>query len=118
MEIPDVSESGWYRLGPLPGNPGASLISGHVNWDGRLGALGRIGELKADDRIVVTDVAGVARTFAVYDVVSIPKIKYRALTVPLVFGSRTSRDLELVTCSGPVVNHEYLDNTIVSARLI
>lgn len=117
MEVPDVSESGWYRLGPKPGERGAAVVIGHVDWKGTPGALGRIGELHSGDVIVVKDQAGIERLFGVYDVQQIPKSQYAAKTVALAFGARSTDDLVLVTCSGVVVNHEYQSNTIVSARL-
>jgi sortase (surface protein transpeptidase) len=118
MEVPEVDETGWYEHSPMPGEIGPSLLVGHVNYDGVPGALGRIGELTVGDQITVTDSTGTTRTFAVYDVAEIPKAQYRERTVPLVFGHRTTADLELVTCSGPVTNHEYANNTIASARLV
>lgn len=117
MEVPEVDETGWYEHSPMPGMVGPSVLAGHVNWDGTPGALGRIGELAPGDQVTVTDSTGTQRTFAVYGVVEIPKADYKARTVPLVFGHRTTADLELVTCSGTVHDHEYSDNTIVSARL-
>lgn len=118
MDVPPVESSGWYRLAAKPGERGAAVIVGHVNFNGVPGALGRIGELRPSDQVTVTDQAGVARTFAVYSVVEVPKVDYAKTTVPLVFGPRVAADLELVTCSGGVRNHEYLNNTIVSSRLV
>jgi hypothetical protein len=118
MEVPPVDQSGWYRPGPEPGEDGAAVLAGHVNWDGQAGALGRIGELAAGDLVTVVDATGIERTFAVYDVVHIPKVEYQQRILPLVSGRTGGPGLALVTCSGRVVNHEYLDNTIVSARLV
>lgn len=118
MEVPDVHEAGWYRLGPKPGEPGAAVVIGHVNFAGVPGALGRIGELKPGDLITVKDAAGIERSFSTYSVREIPKSQYAAKTVALVFGARTTDDLVIVTCSGVVINHEYQGNTILSAHLV
>jgi len=118
MEVPAVEHSGWYDLGPRPGAPGGAVVVGHVNYSGVQGALGRIGELTNGDQVSVTDTAGVVRTFTVYDVEHIPKSQYAARTVPLVFGARTTTDLVIVTCGGQIVGHSYLDNVVVSARLV
>lgn len=118
LEVPPVDKSGWFRLGPRPGDVGSALIAGHVNWHGQLGALGRIGELAAGDLVLVTDQAGVQREFGVLRVYRIPKALYQTRTVPLISDPRTSRDLALVTCSGSVTNGEYSDNTVVMARLV
>lgn len=118
MDVPGVDESGWFDLGPRPGQPGDSLIAGHVDWNGRRGALGAITQLKAGDLVTVTDAAGTVRTFAVYAVLEIPKTQYLARTVPLLFSERTTADLSLVTCSGVPKAHEYPNNTIAEARLV
>lgn len=118
MEVPPVDQTGWYRPGPEPGENGAAVLAGHVNWDGQAGALGRIGELAAGDLVTVVDATGIERTFVVYDVVQIPKAEYQKRILPLVSGRTGGPGLALVTCSGRVVNHEYLDNTIVSARQV
>jgi sortase (surface protein transpeptidase) len=118
MQVPDVHESGWYRLGVKPGEPGPAVIVGHVNYGGTPGALGRIGELKPGALITVKDTAGVERTFAVDVVTVVPKAQYASRTAPLVFGPVADPELRLVTCSGSVVDHNYLDNTVVSAHLV
>lgn len=118
MEIPNVSKAGWYDRGPRPGSPGAAVLVGHVDFQGVAGKLGRIGQLKPGDLITVKDAAGIERTFSTYDVRQIPKSQYAAKTVALVFGARTTADLVVVTCSGAVVDHQYLNNTILSAHLV
>lgn len=122
MELPPVEHSGWYRPGPEPGETGAAVLAGHVNWDGQLGALGRIGELTPGDLITVVDVTGIERTFVVDAVDQIPKAQYQQRTVPILFGKKkaqtTDRGLRLVTCSGQLVNRNYLDNTVVSAHQV
>lgn len=117
MELPDVSEVGWYRFAPKPGEPGRAVLAGHVDWDGVDGAFKHLGDLRAGDELTITDASGASRVFAVYDVQQIPKADYQARTVPLVFGATGEREIALVTCSGRVVQHDYLDNTVVSARL-
>lgn len=117
LAVPAVDESGWFDKGPKPGEVGGSLIAGHVNWHGELGALGRIGELHSGDIVIVKDASGIERVFGVYDVKSVPKSHYAAVTSPLVFAPRSTADLSLVTCSGTVHNGEYSDNTVVRTRL-
>lgn len=118
MEVPDVLMSGWYRLGVKPGEKGAAVVIGHVDFKGVPGQLGRIGELKPGDLVVVKDSAGVERTFVTDKVTQIPKSQYMARTVPLVFGDVPGAELRIVTCSGVVINHEYQSNTILSAHLL
>lgn len=118
MELPPVTSVGWYRLAPEPGDVGRAVISGHVDWAGTPGAFKRIGELHTGDPVTVTDANGVVRTFRVYDVrTGLKKAQYLQVTVPIVFGVTVKRELALVTCSGPLEGHNYLDNTVVRARL-
>lgn len=118
MQVPDVSESGWWRLGPKPGDIGSAVVVSHVNYRGVAGALGRIGELKPGALVTVKDASGVERTFVTDTVTQIPKSQYAARTVPLVFGKVSTPELKIVTCSGTVTNHQYSDNTILAAHLI
>lgn len=116
LAIPKVTEVGWYTGLPRPGDVGASLLAGHVNYDGTQGSFARIGELTVGDTITVTDTASVVRTFAVDSVVEFPKTQYKA-RAPALF-TATGAELRIVTCSGRVVDHEYLDNTVVNAHLV
>lgn len=118
MEVPPVTSTGWYKLAPRPGQRGAGVLAAHVNWAGQQGAFARLHELKPGDQVVVTDDRGVARRFAIFDVRTILKSDYQAKTVPLVFGARTTIDVELVTCGGDLNGHEYLSNVIASGRLV
>lgn len=117
MEVPPVTAVGYYKYAPLPGQRGPAVLAGHRNYSGVQGAFARLEELKAGDRVSVTDDKGVVRGFVIYDVRTILKADYQSRTVPLVFGARTTKDLELVTCSGRVTDHSYDSNTVISARL-
>lgn len=117
MELPPVTAVGWYRLAPKPGEQGPAVVAGHVDWAGTPGAFKRLAELRAGDRVTVTDDAGVVRTFVVYDVRTILKSDYMTRTVPLVFGARTSTELAMVTCGGDLQGHEYLSNVVALSRL-
>lgn len=118
MELPPVTETGWYRLGPRPGEPGRAVIAGHVNYEGTPGALGHLPAMKVGDLVTTTAADGTQTSFTVYASRQIPKARYAAETVPLVFTPTGARELALITCSGKVVNHEYLDNTIVLLRAL
>src|SRR5690606_18024872 len=118
MELPDVSETGWYNpdgLGIAPGEHGRAVLASHVDWEGTPGAFKHLPDLKPGDAIRTVDAAGVEREWVVYDTHQIPKAQYRERTVPLLFGE-SGTELALVTCSGDVSGGSYLDNTIVRAR--
>lgn len=117
MELPDITHTGWYRLGPRPGAVGAAVLVSHVNWAGASGAFTRLSQLRTGAELSVTDAAGVKRGFVVFDVETLPKAQYAAKTVPLAFGARTTADVVLVTCGGGLHGHEYDSNVVVSAHL-
>jgi sortase (surface protein transpeptidase) len=113
MVVPPVAVVGWYDLGPAPGELGPAVLAGHVNYDGVAGTFANIGDLRPGDTVTVTDDAGTDRTWRVYDVLQFPKT---AFDTAAVFGDTAGPELRLVTCSGHVVDHSYLDNTVVRAR--
>lgn len=114
LEIPAVSEVGWYKGSPDPGVTGPSLLAGHVNWDGTPGAFAHLAELKPGDTITVTGSKGTAR-FTVVTVATQAKaqIDWRA-----VLANVPDPEIVLVTCGGPLdaTGHNYTDNVIVKAR--
>jgi len=117
MEVPDVTETGWYELAPRPGSVGSAVVISHVDYRGVPGAFARIDELRLGDEVRVTDVAGIERNFVVFDSAQVPKSEFMSRTVPLVFDSPPGPELRMVTCGGDLVGHSYLSNVIVRARL-
>jgi LPXTG-site transpeptidase (sortase) family protein len=116
MELPPVTQVGWYRLAVMPGDIGRAVLAGHVNYNGRPGAFEHLGALRSGDQVRITDANGVLRIFAVYAVRQVHKADYARTTVPLIFDGTMMREVALVTCSGTVVDHEYDSNTIALAR--
>jgi LPXTG-site transpeptidase (sortase) family protein len=110
-----ISRLGWWLDGMTPGSrTGAVLVAGHVDSaTAGAGALFRLHEAKAGDRIEVTTQNG--RTFA-YRVTSVQTMPKKNL--PTSIYSRTGRArLVLVTCGGPFdasMGH-YRDNVVVTA---
>lgn len=115
MEIPPVDVVGFYKLGVAPGDLGPAVLAGHRNYDGVPGSFQRLPDLKPGDRVTVTGRDGATATFEIYEIRSFPKATF---DYQFVFGDRNTADLLLVTCSGDVVGHSYLDNTAVAARLV
>lgn len=119
MELPPVSQVGYYTLAPKPGEVGRSVIAGHVDWAGTPGALKHLGNLKPGDRFTVTGEDGAELTFAVYKVqAKLKKAEYQQVTVPLIFTPTVNREVALITCSGTVSAGAYSDNTVALARLV
>jgi sortase (surface protein transpeptidase) len=119
LEVPDVSEVGYYTGLPKPGEngPGPALLAGHVNYKGKVGSFARIGDLKTGDRFTVVDADGIDHRFEVYAVREFKKADYGKV-MPGLLADTALPEIRLVTCSGDVVNHNYLSNTVISARLV
>jgi sortase (surface protein transpeptidase) len=115
MSVPPVDSIGWYALGVLVGEPGPAVLPGHVNWDGVPGAFQRLSSLAPGDSILVRGDGDEQLQFEVYRIDTVAKAEF---DTRLVYGDTDGPELRLVTCSGQVVNRSYLDNTVVSARLV
>lgn len=115
LEVPDVHQVGWFAQSPRPGAPGPSLLAGHVNWRGVAGSFARIGELRRGDEVIVTSKDGGVHRFEVSAVEQFAKADYDA-HMPALLANTVGPELRLVTCSGDLVGHSYLSNTVVSAR--
>jgi hypothetical protein len=115
MEVPvDVSAVGWYRFGPAPGDPGSSLLVGHV--DSRVQGAGvffRLSQLRPGDQVVVEFGSARPQRFQV-----IARRLYLKSRLPTLAFTRTGRSfLTLVTCGGAFDErtHHYLSNVVVFA---
>jgi Sortase domain len=130
MTIPaDIHIVGWYDgtdsnagttisgTTPWPGQPGVSLLAGHIDWTGEgPGALYYIGQLVVGDPV---EVIGSNRE-TTYWQVSEPPITISKAALPAdLFSNRGPPKLALVTCGGPydAATRHYLDNVIVWATL-
>lgn len=90
--------TGWYMLGPKPGEEGSAVIAGHVNWYyGAKGAFERLATVKPGSIITVQDAKGVAISFVVRET-----RKYGAQADATdVFTSHDGKaHLNLITCVG------------------
>lgn len=113
----NYSDAGWYRYGPIPGEPGAAVMDGHVdNGFGRKAVFSRLGELQPGDAIMV-DTAQGEKEFVVEDVV-----RYKAEDVPLetLFQTGGAARLNLITCDGTwdKARRSYDERLVVYARLV
>lgn len=118
MGVPTTAEQiGWWEDGPLPGEPGASLIAAHVRLGGEDGAFLELGTLAEGDEVRVDRVDGTVATYAVTSVEQFPKDEFPDERV-YTFDGPTR--LHLVTCGGsidPDTGH-YEDNVVVFADLV
>jgi len=105
---------GWYKLGPVPGDPGDSVIDGHAGYPDQPLVFGKLNKLRKDDRIVVVLADGSRRTFLVDSVKSWP---WTAHPTGLFQPDGPAR-LTLITCSGKFDDKTfaYADRLVVEAR--
>jgi len=108
--------TGWWHEGPEPGEPGPSVIVGHV--DSRTGpaVFYRLRELHAGDQILVDRADGTVATFTIE---KLEQHKKDSFPTQAVYGDTLDPQLRLVTCGGAFdrTSRRYLDNIIVYARL-
>lgn len=109
--------TGWYRRGPTPGEPGNSVLVGHVDTEASGPAVFyQLGRVKPGDLINVAREDGSTVVFRVGSVRLFPKADFPA---DLVYGPAERPQLRLVTCGGPFDRQRggYLSNTVVTASL-
>ena len=108
--------TGWYRLGPTPGELGTAVIVGHVDTNSRPAVFHKLPELSKGKLIEVNREDHRVATFTVESVETFPKTSFPA---DRVFDRTDRARLVLVTCGGAWVGGDigYSDNVIVFATL-
>ncbi|GAC1381708.1 MAG: hypothetical protein NVSMB43_22850 [Pseudarthrobacter sp.] len=110
------SPGGWYQDSPTPGQTGSAVILGHVNaTNSDVCLFYRLHELAPGQTITVTRADHTAAVFTV-DKVDV----YHKSTFPTVkvYQNADGPEVRLITCGGfNPATREYLDNTVVYARL-
>ena len=114
IDKPD--ETGWYRLGPTPGERGTAVIVGHVDSASRPAVFARLATLSPGTTI---DIFREDRRTATFRVESVQRTPKTAFPADKVFAAGDQSRLVLVTCGGAWVggNVGYADNVIVYAVL-
>ncbi|MFF3240904.1 class F sortase [Micromonospora sp. NPDC002931] len=116
LNQPDTT--GWYKLGPSPGEVGTAVVVGHVDSraTGRA-VFFRLGALKPGDTIEVPRKDGKKARFIVDGVARYPKKK---LPLNLVYGHTGKAQLRVITCGGGYdkAAKSYKDNIVVFATLV
>lgn len=121
LQVPPLDKphlTGWYELGPSPGEVGNAVVVGHV--DSRASGPAvffRLGELKPGDTVEVVRADGEVARFVVDGVARYPK---DAFPTELVYGPADKAQLRLVTCGGTFDRRtqSYRDNVVVFATLV
>jgi hypothetical protein len=113
IEVPPLTDVGWYRFGARPGELGSSVLVGHVDGDGRTGVFWRLRDLQPGDPVKVRDATGRTRHFVVSARAEVSKS-----TLPAdLFSRQGPTRLVLITCGGAFdyATHHYVDNVVVVA---
>lgn len=116
LEAPeDFAVVGWYKDGPEPGEPGATVVAGHVDsYDGPA-VFYRLKELVPGNEVRVIGADGVE---VVYTVTHIEQYRKESFPTGDVYASSDRSTLRLVTCGGDFDQAErsYKDNVVVYAE--
>lgn len=114
MAVPyNYFDVAWYKLGPVPGDPGDAVIDGHAGYPDQPLVFARLVSLRAGDRIVVVLADGSRRAFAVSSVKTWP---VRSHPTGLFQPDGPPR-LTLITCTGDFNDQSktYADRLVVEA---
>lgn len=113
---PDLDKAAWFDKSPTPGQPGPSVIEGHVTREGGPSIFFDLARLRRGDEITVERKDGRRATFTVYAVRTFAKDTF---PTKLVYGGDLSTPtLRLITCSNfdPDIGH-HTGNLVVFSRL-
>ncbi len=111
-----ANATGWYRLGPSPGERGTAVIVGHVDTEREPAVFHRLTDLRKGKLIEVSRKDRRVATFTVESVEIFPKASF---PVKRIFDVTDRPRLVLVTCGGAWIGGPigYADNVIVFATL-
>jgi hypothetical protein len=114
LKIPGVGTAGWYSGGPRPGEPGRSVIIGHLDRRKGPGLFARVPRLRRGAEVAVTDRRGQVHR---YRVVGAAQARKNRFPREQVYGYSSRPVLVLITCGGPYRSGRgYRDNVLVYAR--
>jgi sortase A len=118
MEAPPTPDVvGWYRMSARPGQPGNSVMSGHVDWGHNTAVFWSLRQLVQGDEIQVRGLDGNVHTYAVEWNQVFP---WQTAPVDRLVGPTEDSVLTLITCDGiyDTRSREYSERRVVRARLV
>src|SRR3954469_6538476 len=116
LEVPQVGRAGWFEDGPRPGEPGRSVVIGHLDSQNGPGLFALLPGVKTGSDVSVKDAAGNVHRFQVVGKAQVPKATFPSGAV---YGPSDRPVLGLITCGGtydPATGYE--DNVLVYARAV
>jgi LPXTG-site transpeptidase (sortase) family protein len=118
MEAPATGDVvGWYRTSARPGQPGNSVMSGHVDWGHKPAVFWSLRNLRKGDQIKVTGSDKVVHKYVVEWNQSFPR---NTAPVERLVGPSADSILTLITCDGAYDQRlkQYSERRVVRARLV
>jgi hypothetical protein len=111
----DPAVAGWYTGGPVPGETGPAVITGHVDWAGAPAVFAGLAGLGPGADVLVARADGSTARFTVTSVVRRAKSDFPAAEV---YAPAAGAELRLITCGGAFdrTRSSYEDNVIVFAE--
>jgi LPXTG-site transpeptidase (sortase) family protein len=92
------SDTGWYNLGPIPGEIGSAVIDGHSGFKGGVSAVfDNLYKIKVGDKVNVINDKGITTTFIVR---KISKYDPDANATEVFSSTDSKAHLNLITCTG------------------
>ena len=112
----DDGLAGWYRSGPVPGDAGPAVITGHVDSVAGPAVFFRLRQVAVGDPVSVVRADGTTARFTVTRVARYPK---DAFLTAEVYAPTVGPELRLITCGGVFdrAARSYLDDVVVYAAL-
>ena len=115
---PLTNEAAWYKYSPTPGQPGPSIIEGHVDsLTAGPSVFFRLGGLTPGDLVYITLADRQVAVFKITGVRLYPKDQFPTSTV---YGSTDYAALRLITCGGSFdeQSRHYDSNVVAFASLV
>jgi Sortase domain len=114
LEVPHIGTAGWFEGGPRPGEPGRSVLIGHLDTHQGPGLFAKVPTLPPGTRITVLDRRGQEHA---YNVVGGAQVRKDRFPAQAVYGHADAPVLILITCGGPFrPGRGYRDNVLLYAR--
>jgi len=98
IDVPPVDKAGWFDGGPRPGEPGRTILVGHVDSYEGPAIFATLATAATGQSVRVTDAEGSDHLYRVDGKVSVPKSDFPATRV---YAATTDSTLALITCGGP-----------------
>jgi sortase (surface protein transpeptidase) len=117
IQVPkNLADTGWFRPGPEPGEPGAAVIVGHLAARSGPGVFLRLRELRRGGVITIRPQRGTTVRFVARSMLRVSKQRFPTKRV---YARTRQPTLRLITCAGELnpATGRHPDNYIVFATL-